>query len=114
MDLYLHLRRAEAAIRVDLRVGRGLGGSAAGAAAAGHIHLGHLLVRVVVVVVVVVHRVVVVIVRNGRLATLRRNLTGQGVERVEHFHRDTCPVQLGVRSAEPGALIWPYRYLSPR
>jgi len=76
------LRRAEAAVGVDVRVGRRLvRGDAAGAAAVGHVHLGHLLVRVVVVVVVVVvaDRVVVV-VRNDRLAALGRNLTGQRVE----------------------------------
>jgi hypothetical protein len=87
---YSHLRWAEAAVGVGVRVGRRLRGDAAGAAAVGHVHLGHLLVRVVVVVVVVVADRVVVVVRNDRLATLRRNLTGQRVEGVEHFHRDTC------------------------
>ena len=93
---YSHLRRAEAAVGVDVRVGRRLvRGDAAGAAAVGHVHLGHLLVRVVVVVVVVVvaDRVVVV-VRNDRLAALGRNLTGQRVEWVQHFHRDTCLLRL--------------------
>lgn len=112
---YSHLRgRAEAAVGVDVRVRRGLRGDAAGAAAAGHVHLGHLLVRVVVVVVVVVADRVVVVVRNDRLATLRRNLTGQRVEGVEHFHRDTCLllfVQL-LGGWMLGSNFRPYRYLS--
>lgn len=112
---YSHLRWAEAAVGVDVRVGRRLRGDAAGAAAVGHVHLGHLLVRMVVVVVVVVADRVVVVVRNDRLATLRRNLTGQRVEWVEHFHRDTCLlrfVQLLGGWMDARLFFRPYRYLS--